>query len=456
MKTSFKDPLFQGSLLLALVLACLATYYFIRSIKAENADIQTTQGMFEIHHWTSPEGTKVVFAPLPELPIVDIHVVFAAGSAYDGEKFGRAQLVQQLMAQDTREMTGDEIHEAFESVGALFDVGVGQDGMDMSLRSLTDPEYFKPALKTFKEILAHTSFTQPVFDREKQSLLTAINSDKQNPRAVISDAYYQALYGSHPYAHPVEGTAESISALTLQDVQAFHSQHLVKENAIIAIAGDLSLTQAKKIAEQLIEAMPSGEAAPAIAALAQMSPSAQSVKFPSSQTHLMMGLPALAKGNPDFFALSVGNQILGVTPLVNRLFQKVREQEGLVYNISSNLITLKQPGPFTIYLQSRAEEASKAENLVQELLKNYLENGPTEAELQAAKDNLSGQFALGLSNNAAISAHIATLAFYQLPMDYQDHYQENINAVTLDEVKNVFNRYIVPEKFTLIRLGEMP
>lgn len=456
MKALSKTAMRRLSLLCALLLAIPVTYLALQRVEKTNElqAIETTHGMFEVHHWTSPEGTKIAFTPLHELPILDIHVVYAAGSAYEGDKFGTAQLLQQLLGEDTTEMTGDAIHEAFESVGAQFGASVGRDMLDISLRTLSDPQYRDPALRTLEAILGKTTFTQPAFDRGKNDLLTSITSDKQNPRAMISQAFFQALYGSHPYAHPVSGSTESVTALSLQEVQSFHQTHLVKENAIIAIAGDLTLEEAKALSEDLLRVIPSGQVAAAIPPVPAPKASTENLRFPSSQTHLIMGIPALAKGNPDFFALTVGNQILGVTPLVNRLFNVVREQEGLAYNVGSALTTLKQPGPFSIYLQSRASEANKAESLVNETLARFLKEGPTEAELKDAKANLYGQFALGLSNNAAIAAHLAMLAFYDLPWDYQDHFQEKIEAVTVEDVKKIFAQYIHPEEFTQVRLGE--
>lgn len=465
MKTPLKHTLSRISMVLIILMLFPAGYLGIHYFKQAKPSveptaaptlIQTKDNMFDMHHWVSPEGTKVVFVPLHELPIIDIQVVYAAGSAYDGDKFGSAQLVSQLIGEDTTDMTSDAIHQAFESVGAAFNVGIGQDSLNISLRSMTDTSFRDPAIHTLEMILGKTTFTQPAFEREKHNLLTSITSDKQNPQATISDAFYAALYGTHPYAHPVNGTTESVTALTLQDIQQFHQTYLVKQNAVIAITGDLSLEAAHQIADTLIQAMPSGHVAPAIPPIPSAIANQHMVKFPSSQTHLMMGIPAIAKGDPDYYALTVGNQILGVTPLVNRLFNAVREQQGLAYNVGSALTTLKQPGPFIIYLQSRAQEADKALTLVHETLSSYLQTGPTEAELQAAKDNLVGQFALGLSNNAAITSHVATLAFYDLPWDYPDHYQANIKAVTLEEVKNVFDRYIRPNDFTQIRLGENP
>lgn len=461
MKTPLTPVLTRISLVLVILMLFPAIYFGLHFFKQPQIKIATThnpvqikQNLFDIHHWETPEGAKVVFVPLNELPIIDIQVVYAAGSAYDGEKFGNAQLLSQLIGEDTLEMTSDAIHEALESVGANFSVSIGQDALSISLRSLSDAQYRDPAVHILETILGKTTFTHPAFEREKHNLLTAITSDKQNPRATISDAFYEALYGPHPYAHPVNGTTESVTRLTLDDMQHFHQTYLVKQNAVVAITGNLTLEAAHELSDKLIQAIPSGKAALSIPPIPNAVNNQQLLKFPSSQTHLMMGIPAIAKGNPDYFALTVGNQILGVTPLVNRLFDAVREKQGLAYNVGSALTTLKQPGPFTIYLQSRAQEADKALTLVNETLSSYLQTGPTEAELQAAKDNLIGQFALSLSNNGAITAHIATLAFYNLPWDYPNHYQANINAVTLDDVKNVFTRYIRPDEFTLIRLGQ--
>lgn len=466
MKTPLKHLFIRLSLVLLGIMIFPAAYLAFHYSKNHLASTETqapviiqaqapaSTGMFDIHHWVTAEGTKIVFVPLDELPIMDIQIVFAAGSAHDGDKFGSAQLLSQLIGEDTTEMTSDAIYDSFESVGAIFGVNVNQDLLGISLRTLTDPKYRDTALTTLETILGKTTFTQPAFNREQQGLLTSLTSDKQNPRSMIGDAFYEGLYGQHPYAHSVSGTTETVTALTLKDIQDFHQSYLVKENAIIAITGKLTLEEAQAITDKLVKALPSGKAAPSIPAIPPIVANNKTLTFPSSQTHFMMGLPTIQKGNPDYYALIVGNQVLGVMPLVNRLFSAVRVEEGLAYNISSSINTLKQPGPFTIYLQSRADEADKALTLVNQTVNSYLQTGPTEAELQSAKDNLYGQFAMGLSNNASITSMMATLAFYDLPWDYPDHYRENINAVTLEDVKRVFTQYIHPEEFTLIRLGE--
>lgn len=442
-----------GVSLAILILIFFTGFYFYKhDFVVDN--VETTSGMFEVINWQDESGVKVVFTPLPELPFMDIHILYKAGSAYEGEKFGLAQLTQQMIGEKTQNKSSETIHDTFESVGAVFGAHAGRDSFGISLRTLTERKYRNTALDMLNEILGETAFDETIFKREQQRLLTAIISQKQNPGAVIRDAFYEKLYPNHPYAHPVMGTEKTVSALTVEDAKQYFQQQLIKENAVIAIAGDLSTRQAQSIASDLIAAMTSGQAAGSLPPIPQATTSTEDIAFPSSQTHIIFGLPAIQKGNPDYFALSVGNQVLGGMPLVNQLFMEVREKNGLAYNVGSSITTLKEPGPFSIYLQTRTDEAKKAQKLALDTLKQYVLNGPTESELQAAKDNLNGQFLLGLSSNASIAAHIAMLAFYDLPWDYQDKFMSNINAVTQADVKAAFNRYIQPDNMTFITLGQ--
>jgi len=452
MITKYKQIIWVAIIVVLGAVAAVGVYFYKQSAPPEN--VETTQGMFEVVHWQGEQGTKVVFSPLPELPFIDIHILYAAGSAYDAQNFGLAQLTQQMLGEKTNEKSSETIHDTFESVGAIFNTHVGRDSLGISLRTLTDRKYRTSSVDMLAEILGQTAFDEAIFSREQQRLLSAIANKKQNPGAVIKDAFYENLYPNHPYGHPVSGTQDTISNITLNDVKSFYQNLLVKENAVIAIAGDISTRQAQQIADELLKAMNSGKRANALPPVPTATTTQQAIAFPSTQTHIIFGMPAIAKGNPDFYALTVGNQVLGATPLVNQLFQTVREKNGLAYNVGSAITTMKEPGPFSVYLQSRTTEAKKAQTLALETLQNYFKNGPTATELQAAKDNLNGQFLLGLSSNSAIAAHIAMLAFYDLPWDYQDQFMTNVNGLTQTQVKEAFNKYIKPDAFTFVSVGQ--
>ena len=166
-----------------------------------------------------------------------------------------------------------------------------------------------------------------------------------------------------------------------------------------------------------------------------------------------MGAPALARGDPDYFALTAGNYILGGGGFVSRLTHEVREKRGLAYSVYSYFNPLAQEGPFEIGLQTQKEQTVEALKIVRDTLAAYLRDGPTAEELKAAKDNLIGGFALRIDNNRKILDNIAAIGFYNLPLDYLDTWTANIAKVTTSEIKRAFNRKIAVDKLATVVVG---
>ncbi len=443
-----------GFILVILLPAILvAQHFWPHDGATKSTRVSTEQGLFEIHYWQE-NGATIAFVPLPELPIVDIHVLFPAGSAYDKETPGLAYLTAQMIGEGTKTQDAQSIYETFENVGAQFSASASRDYAALSLRTLSDNKPLETSMEMLRHLLAETTFEASNFARERNRLLAAIKMREQSAGDMASQAFFEEAYAGHPYATPVTGTQDAVEALTAADLENFFRSYYTKNNAVIAISGDISLHQARKIASDLLEELPIGLADTQIPLVPRAQAKKEHIKFPSTQTHILFGMPAMAKGNPDFFAFSVGNHVLGANPLVSQLFNIVRDQHGLAYSVGSHLITLKQPGPFIINLQTRGNEAKKAMALVEKTLDAYMKNGPSKEEIKDAKANINGRFALGLGSNQAITSHIAMLAFYNLPWDYYETYQDNINAVTKDDIERVFKKYLSVNDFVQVSVGE--
>jgi zinc protease len=182
----------------------------------------------------------------------------------------------------------------------------------------------------------------------------------------------------------------------------------------------------------------------------------QRIAHPAVQAHLLVGLPALKRGDPDFFPLAVGNYSLGGGGFVSRLMKEVRDKRGLAYSVHSYFQPLQQLGPFQMGLQTKKTQADDALKVAREVLASFLEQGPTETELQAAKQNLIGSFPLRLDSNRELLENVAMIGFYGLPLDYLDRYPENIEKVTVADIKAAFARHVRPEHLvTVVVAGGM-
>lgn len=457
-----RNPVFANIwwiLAIVLALGVGANYFFINKnpkqlLLPDQSAPASPNHMLNIQSWQTSLGLNTFFLPIDNLPIVDIQLLFAAGSAYDGETPGIAQLTNQMIGKNTQHLSTDAIVEQFESQGALFSTGITRDAAMVTLRTLSFDEERTQALNLFTHIFSDAYITPNTLSLEKEQLLTAIKAQEQSPQAQASNVFYQAVYGAHPYASPTLGEAQSVEGLTLDNLVAFYQRYYNRHNAVLIITGDVTREEAETLSENLSAALRPGQAAEEIPTVTLPAATLiEHVDFPSTQKHILLGLPSLEKGHEDFFAFYVGNEILGGSGLSSQLFEVVREQEGLAYSVRSQISPLKQKGPFTISLQTRNDASDIALALVQDHLKGFIENGPNQQELKKAKQNISGKFLMAFNSNAALAQHVAMLAFYKLPLNYYDDYLTKINAVTVDNIKQVFNTHVGSQHLVTVTLG---
>lgn len=411
----------------------------------------------KIEAWQTAQGSRVYYVQTKTLPMVDVRVAFDAGSARDGDKFGLAALTNAMLESGAGDWDADAIANRFESVGAGFSSGVSEDLAWLSVRSLTQRDLLDKALATFTTVLTKPSFAEDDFQREKARTLAGLKQREESPGAVASIAFGKALYHDHPYAHPEDGMLETVAGLQPDDLKQFHKNHYVAANAIVVIVGDVDRKQAEHLAETVLGGLPVGSKPGEIPPVTlPTAASQQHIEFPSTQTHVLIGMPGTYRKDPDYFPLYVGNHVLGGGSMVSKLFDEVREKRGLAYGAYSMFGPLYRQGPFTISLQTRNDQAVKALEVANATLKAFLDNGPSAAELSAAKKNITGGFALRTDTNAKLAEYITMIGFYQMPLDYLDQFQAKVEAVTAEQIKEAFQRRIRPEWLQTVTVGAKP
>lgn len=414
-----------------------------------------TAATFKTQQWQTSNGTQVIFYHAPEVPMLDITVAFAGGSAYDDKFFGLSNLTANLLNQGNRGLDATAIAEKLENVGAQYSSETNRDMSVFSLKTLNTKEALEEAVSTFSLILSEPDFPKTAFQREKNQQLMAIAQAQESPDELANVNFFTALYQNHPYAHPVLGTEQTVTAITHQQVHDFYRRYFVSSNAIIVLVGAIDTQKAQQIAEQLMHNLPKGQLAPPIPkALPNLESKTISVSFPSSQTALRLGQLGIDHHTKDYFPLIVGNYILGGGVLVSRLATEIRENRGLTYGITSQFLPLPGDGPFLISFSTKNKQAENALHLTQKTLAIFIEKGPTAEELKAAKQYLAGSFPLSLASNSSIASMLLRMAFYHLPANYLDNYVAYINAVTLKEIQDAFKRHLHPDKMILVSVGK--
>ena len=417
--------------------------------------VYVSANAIEIQHWTTNNGAPVYFIESHDLPIVDMRLNFRAASSRDGELPGIAGLVNGLLVEGTEDLTAQQVAARFEQVGARLGHSANRDMAWTSLRSLSDRNKLDAVVDLFAEVTALPRFTQSALDRDREALLVNLESRKKQIASLASDQFNQALYRGHPYQYGAHGLADSLKAISLEDVFQFHRQHYVAKNASLAIVGDLSLSDARAYADRITAYLPSGSAVGDLPKPAKTLGQTLRIDFETGQTQIKVGMPVMSRFDPDYYALIVGNHVFGGNGSNSRLMQKIREEHGLAYSVYSYLAPLEASGPFEMGLQTRNAQVEEALALLEETLLTFIAEGPDGSEIELAKKNIIGGFALRLDSNRKLLDQLSIIGFYRLTLDYLDQYPRRIEAISADDVRQAFRKRIRPEQMIRVIVGPL-
>lgn len=413
----------------------------------------------KIDTWQLTNGARVYFVENHSLPIVDLRVQFDAGSRRDtADKAGLADVTNTLLTRGVEAhgalpaLSESQVLDGFADVVAQYGGGAATDVASVGLRVLSDKADRTVAIDLLSRVLAQPAFPQSALDRDRARMIAMLKEGQTQPDEIAGEAFQKALYGTHPYAF--EATPATLEAITREDVVAFHHRHYVANRALVTLVGDLSRQEAQQIAERLTEQLPQGQALPEMPPVPAAVASDKRIAHPASQSHILIGMPALVRGDADFFPLLVGNYILGGGGFMSRLMDEVREKRGLTYGVGSGFSGMLQPGPFIIQLQTKKEQTQQALKVTLDTLDGFLRSGPTATEVKAAKDNLIGGFALSLDSNSKIINMVAMIAYYDLPLDYLDTWAANIQNVTIAQIRAAFARKVQADKLSVVVVGQ--
>ena len=428
-------------------------------------------GAIPIQQWTQPSGAKVYFVESPSIPMVDVRIEFDAGGRR--EPADKAALASVTAGMTDKGITAakegaadkgpyaaaldeNQLSEAWADLGAGFGGGASSDRMSFSLRSLTYPDLLPKAVELASRQLGDPAFPAPIWERERQRLSASIREANTRPGTVAGRAYAAAVYGTHPYSH--EMTEESLQHISIEDMKQ-HYRLLEPCRAKVSIVGAVTRGQADAIVTTLLSRLPAAvqgrcAALPPVPEVAPLAaPLERDIPFASAQAHVLIGQPGYKRADPDYFPMLVGNYTLGGGGFVSRLSQEVREKRGLSYAISSHFAPGLHAGAFTVSLQTRPDQAAEAVKVAREVVARFVAEGPTEAELKAAKDNLIGGFPLFIDTNRKLLDNISNIAWNDLPLDYLDTWTAKVQRVSAADVKAAFARKLQPQRMVTVIVG---
>lgn len=414
-----------------------------------------------ITHWVQPSGAQVYLVESPAIAMVDVQIDFDAGSRRDAaSQAGLANITAQstssgvLASKDQPALDELGLSQAWADLGATFTGAAGTDRMSFKLRSLTYPDVLDKAVALASRQLTQPAYPDAPWQRDRIKLIASIKEANTRPATVAARAFNQAVYGQHPYGYEMK--EDTLKRISVQDMRALHARLVRACAAKVSIVGAVNRSQADALVSQILAPLGTAKCQnlPTVAEIQPLQKAKdQRIPFASAQAHVILGQPGFKRNDPDFFALTVGNHILGGGGFTSRLTTEVREKRGLTYGVFSYFDPGLHAGAFTVSLQTRPDQADQALQLVQEVLQDFVTKGPTEQELQAAKDNLIGGFALRIDSNRKLLDNIANIAWNNLPLDYLDNWTNRVQQLTTADIQAAFTRKIQPNTMATVILG---
>jgi zinc protease len=414
-----------------------------------------------IENWTQANGAQVFLVQSPAIAMVDVQIDFDAGSRRDpADKAGLASVTAMMLSKGIKAagslpaLDDNQLSEAWADLGASFAAGAGADRMSLSLRSLTYPDLLGKAVDLAARQMGQPAWPNAIWLRERERINASIKEANTRPATLAGRAFNQAVYGAHPYGF--ETTEANLAAISVADMQAVYSALVLPCRAKVSIVGAVTKPQADALVAKLLGQLPKSECS-LLPAVREVEPLKQAedkrITFESAQAHVLIGQPGYKRDDPDFFALLVGNHILGGGGFTSRLTNEVREKRGLTYSVYSGFQPGSHAGAFTLGLQTRPDQAAQAVQVSKEVLAKFVSEGPTETELKAAKDNLIGGFALRIDSNRKLLDFVANIAWNKLPLTYMDTWTQQIDKITTAQIKAAFQRKLQPERMVTVVLG---
>jgi len=428
-----------------------------------------------IQQFTTAQGIPVWFVQANNIPMVDLAIDIDAGSRWDPQGLeGLSALTTDIASRAVTEigdrpaLNEEALGKAMARLAIQRSESTTSDRVTLKFRFLSDPAVVASASLLIAQQLARPAFETSTFERERDRSLAALKDELTQPQSLATRALWHSIYRGHPYGR--NQTIASLRAIAPQDLRSFYERFWLPQRMTVSLVGDLSLEQARSLLHQVFSPLASAATQPAPSASASKTSAASAVKaststrteprwpkalpavpltqgrrlninHPASQAHIWLGLPLMARGeHDDYFPMLVANHILGGGGFTSRLTHEVREKRGLSYSVFSAFQPQAQTGPFFIGLQTSRDNAEQALVVVQQTLTDFIEKGPTPEELEAAKKNLAGGFALRLDTNRKLLDNLSQMAFYKLPPNYLDNWTKSIQAVTAAQIRDVLNR----------------
>lgn len=389
-----------------------------------STDIQEVRSEGGITAWLVEDYT---------VPIIALRFMFEGGSTQDPEgKAGLANLMTGLFDEGAGELDSEAFQLALDDAAAEMSFSAGRDAISGSMRTLAETR--SEAFGLLRLALTQPHFDQAPIDRIRAQIVAGIRARSRDPETAAQIAFAKAVYGDHPYARQSEGTPETLATVTADDLRQLHSRLFARDNLIVGVVGAIDAETLKAELDRLFGDLPENADLVPVADVEPRLDQTVRIDYPLPQTSLQLAYKGIARDDPDFFPALLMNHVLGGGSFTSRLFEEVREKRGLAYGIGSGLSNSRHADALVIGTATNADRAAETLDVIREVVARMAEEGPTEAELDAAKRYLIGAYPINnLASSGAIADTLVGLQFESLGLDYIQRRPALINAVTRED-----------------------
>jgi zinc protease len=409
-----------------------------------------------------PTGAKLFYVEARTIPMVNIGVDFPGGFAHDPkDRVGVANFTAELMNKGSR-INGVEKNEAFiaDSISELGSMVAFIPGKEMSsirIKTLSTPEVLNPLISQASDMLAFPIFSKKILEREKAIEISGLLERQTKPEYIMAKQFKKMIYRDNPLGN--EQSVNSIKSVSIDDLKKFHQTYYRADQMNVLIIGDVSREQAIDIGSKLTKNLPKTGTTklliPPLNPLPTQDVSQREIKIahPSQQAHIQMGITGPSRKDPDYFPLLVGNYILGGGGFVSRLMNEIREKRGLAYSVSSYFYPAKNSGYFVAGMQTKKDQSDESVKLLKDTIQTYVNQGPNDQEVQAAKSNLINGFPLRIDSNSKLLDNLSAIAWYDLPLNTLDEWTNEVKKVTKDDIYRAFQKNLDMNKMVTVVVG---
>ncbi len=401
---------------------------------------------------TSPGGIKAWLVEEHSIPFTALEIRFRGGAALDAPgKRGAINLMMATLEEGAGALDARAFAKARDSLAASFRFRVSNDAASVSARFLTENR--DQAIALLKSALMEPRFDQDAIERVRAQVLAVLRSDATDPSAVARKTFDRLAWGKHPYGSASDGTIESVSSLTRDDIVDAYGRVFARDQLYVAAVGDISAEQLGALLDKLLGDMPEKHKAQVGRAEYQLKPGVTVVDFDTPQAVALFGHKGIRRDDPDYIPAYILNEIFGSGGFESRLMQEVREKRGLTYGVSTFLLPMDHGELIMGQVRSDNSKMAEALDVIRAEWRKIAENGVSAQELEDAKTYLTGAYPLRFDGNAPIARILVGMQMIGLPIDYIRTRNDQVRAVTLADINRVAHRIFQPDKLRFVVVG---